>query len=279
MRSLWLTLGMLVPAMAAAQTLTLQLQAPYSAVYSFTASSESAQDMGGMGAMTVNTRVDSRLYLESAQNALDTLTLTWRMQQTTVSVQIPTIGMDTAMELAPIAARLTLLRNGTAVHQQWLDTSGLAGGGMFDQGMLSGLVQGTSHPWKIEFPAKPIKVGESWEITHTDTLDRSTMGSSVRSAKATYRLEALVDTLGTRCARIRSITQFEFSAQRQTQYGTVSVQGTGTGQGVAYVEVESGFLVARHEDSETQMEIAFSGQMEMVGSMQQSMKLHLVRLQ
>jgi hypothetical protein len=50
MRSLWLALGMLVPAMAAAQTLTLRLQAPYSAVYSFTASGESVQDMGGMGA-------------------------------------------------------------------------------------------------------------------------------------------------------------------------------------------------------------------------------------
>jgi hypothetical protein len=279
MRSLRLVFGMLVPAMAAAQTLTLQLQAPYSAVYSFTASIESLQDMGGMGAMTVNTSVESQLRLESAQNARDTLTLTWHMEGTKVS-GIPTGGMDTTMKLAPIAARLTLLRNGTVVHQQWLDTSGLAGGEMFGQGgMLSGLVQGTSHPWKIEFPAKPITVGESWEIAHTDTLDRSGKGSSVRSAKATYRLEALVDTLGTRCARIRSTTQFEFSVQQQTQYGTVSVQGTGTARGVAYVEVKSGFLVARQEDSESQMEMAFSGQIEMVGSMQQSLQYRLVRLQ
>jgi hypothetical protein len=271
---------MLVPAMAAAQTLTLRLQAPYSAVYSFTASGESVQDMGGMGAMTINTSVESQLRLESAQNARDTLTLTWRMEGTKVSVRIPTVGMDTTMQLAPIAARLTLLRNGTVVHRQWLDTSGLAGGEMFGQGgMLSGLVQGTSHPWKIEFPAKPITVGESWEIAHTDTLDRSGKGSSVRSAKATYRLEALVDTLGTRCARIRSTTQFEFSVQQQTQYGTVSVQGTGTARGVAYVEVKSGFLVARQEDSETQMEMALSGQIEMVGSMQQSLQYRLVRLQ
>lgn len=280
MRSLWLALGMLVPAMAAAQTLTLQLQAPYSAVYSFTASSESLQDMSGMGAMTVNTSVESQLRLESAQNARDTLTVTWRMEGTKVSVRIPTDGMDTTMQLAPIAARLTLLRNGTVVHRQWLDTSGLAGGEMFGQGgMLSGLVQGTSHPWKIEFPAKPITVGESWEIAHTDTLDPSGKGSSVRSAKATYRLEALVDTLGTRCARIRSTTQFEFSVQQQTQYGTVSVQGTGTARGVAYVEVKSGFLVARQEDSESQMEMALSGQIEMVGSMQQSLQYRLVRLQ
>jgi len=269
---------MLVPAMAAAQTLTLQLQAPYSAVYSFTASSELVQDISGMGAMTVNTSVESQLRLESAQNARDTLTLTWHMEGTKVS-RIPTGGMDTTMQLAPIAARLTLLRNGTVVHQQWLDTSGLAGGEMFGQGgMLSGLVQGTSHPWKIEFPAKPITVGESWEIAHTDTLDRSGKGSSVRSAKATYRLEALVDTLGTRCARIRSTTQFEFSVQQQTQYGTVSVQGTGTARGVAYVEVKSGFLVARQEDSESQMEMALSGQIEMVGSMQQSLQYRLVRL-
>jgi hypothetical protein len=278
MRSLWLALGMLVPAMAAAQTLTLQLQAPYSAVYSFTASSELVQDISGMGARTVNTSVESQLRLESAQNARDTLTLTWHMEGTKVS-GIPTGGMDTTMQLAPIAARLTLLRNGTVVHQQWLDTSGLAGGEMFGQGgMLSGLVQGTSHPWKIEFPAKPITVGESWEIAHTDTLDRSGKGSSVRSAKATYRLEALVDTLGTRCARIRSTTQFEFSVQQQTQYGTVSVQGTGTARGVAYVEVKSGFLVARQENSESQMEMALSGQIKMVGSMQQSLQYRLVRV-
>jgi hypothetical protein len=273
---------MLVPAMAAAQTLTLQLQAPYSAVYSFTASSELVQDISGMGAMTVNTSVESQLRLESAQNARDTLTVTWHMEGTKVSVRIPTVGMDTAMQLAPIAARLTLLRNGTVVHQQWLDTSGLAGGEMFGQGGILG-VRGTSHPWKIEFPAKPITVGESWEIAHTDTLDPSGRGSSVRSAKATYRLEALVDTLGTRCARIRSTTQFEFSVQQQTQYGTVSltvsVQGTGTARGVAYVEVKSGFLVARQEDSETQMEMAFSGQIETVGSMQQSLQYRLVRLQ
>jgi len=285
MRSLWLVFGMLVPAMAAAQTLTLQLQAPYSAVYSFTASSESVQDISGMGATTVvNTSVESQLRLESAQNARDTLTVTWHMEGTKVSVRIPTGGMDTTMQLAPIAARLTLLRNGTVVHQQWLDTSGLAGGEMFGQGGILG-VRGTSHPWKIEFPAKPITVGESWEIAHTDTLDRSGKGSSVRSAKATYRLEALVDTLGTRCARIRSTTQFEFSVQQQiqygteTQYGTVSVQGTGTARGVAYVEVKSGFLVARQEDSESQMEMAFSGQIEMVGSMQQSLQYRLVRLQ
>jgi hypothetical protein len=282
MRSLWLALGMLVPAMAAAQTLTLQLQAPYSAVYSFTSSSESVQDIGGMGATTVNTSVESQLRLESAQNARDTLTVTWHMEGTKVSVRIPTVGMDTAMQLAPIAARLTLLRNGTVVHQQWLDTSGLAGGEMFGQGGILG-VRGTSHPWKIEFPAKPITVGESWEIAHTDTLDPSGKGSSVRSAKATYRLEALVDTLGTRCARIRSTTQFEFSVQQQIQYGTVygtvSVQGTGTARGVAYVEVKSGFLVARQEDSETQMEMAFSGQIETVGSMQQSLQYRLVRLQ
>ena len=278
MRSLCLALGMLIPAMAAAQTLTLQLQAPYSAVYSFTASSELVQDISGMGAMTVNTSVESQLRLESAQNARDTLTLTWHMEGTKVSVRIPTDGMDTTMQLAPIAARLTLLRNGTVVHQQWLDTSGLAGGEMFGQGWMLGL-RGTSHPWKIEFPAKPITVGESWEIAHTDTLDRSGKGSSVRSAKATYRLEALVDTLGTRCARIRSTTQFEFSVQQQTQYGTVSVQGTGTARGVAYVEVKSGFLVARQEDSESQMEMALSGQIEMVGSMQQSLQYRLVRLQ
>jgi hypothetical protein len=45
------------------------------------------------------------------------------------------------------------------------------------------------------------------------------------------------------------------------------------------VEVKSGFLVARQEDSETQMEMAFSGQIEMVGSMQQSLQYRLVRLQ
>jgi len=278
MRSLWLLLGMLASTAATAQTLTLRLQAPHTAAYSFTLSQETAQEMGQWGAATTTVNLDSRLHLESAQKAPDTLTMTWRMEGTKVSIQLPAMGMDTSMELAPLAARLTLLPNGTVVHQQWLDTGALAASSMFAQGTLSGLMQGSSYPWKIEFPAKPIRMGESWEITHTDSLERSGRGSSVRIAKATYRLEAVLDTMGTRCARIRSTTQFEFSIQQQSEYGTVNVQGSGTSQGLAYVEVESGFLVARHETSEAQMEMAFSGQIDMVGSAQQSLQYRLVRL-
>ncbi len=279
MRSLWLLLGTLTAATATAQMLTLRLQAPYNAAYSFTLSQEMVQEMGQWGATTITTNLDSRLHLESARKATDTLTMTWRMEGTKVSIRLPGMGMDTSLELAPLAAQLTLLPNGTVVHQQWLDTAALAASSMFAQGVLSGLTQGSSYPWKIEFPAKPIRVGESWDITHTDSLERSGRGSSVRTAKVTYRLEAVLDTLGTRCARIRSTTQFEFSIQQQSEYGTVHAQGTGTSQGLAYVELESGFVVVRHETSEAQMEMAFSGQIDMVGSSQQSLQYRLVRLQ
>jgi hypothetical protein len=123
----------------------------------------------------------------------------------------------------------------------------------------------------IRLPDTPVTPGHQWAVEEQDTIagqDAYSRGQSVHHLKATNTLEALVDTLGKRCARIRmSIDSLTLrSTVKQEGWGTITSNGSGQGSTLAYVEVGTGMPVLVTHTLQLELTLTIAGEVELLGS-------------
>jgi len=123
----------------------------------------------------------------------------------------------------------------------------------------------------VRLPDTLVMPGHQWTVEERDTLvseDENARGRSIRHLKATNTLEALVDTLGKHCARIRTaIESFTLrSTVEQKGWGTVTGDGSGQGSALAYVEVGTGMPVIVTRALQLELTTTVVGQVELLGS-------------
>lgn len=123
----------------------------------------------------------------------------------------------------------------------------------------------------VRLPDTLVMPGHQWRVEEQDTLaseDENARGQSIRHLKATNTLEALVDTLGKRCARIRTAIESLTlrSTLEQRGLGTVIGDGSGQGSALAYVEVGTGMPVLVTRTLQLESTITIVGQVELLGS-------------
>ncbi len=125
--------------------------------------------------------------------------------------------------------------------------------------------------WVIPFPTEPMAIGEQWSNEHQDTVQHKS-NLTVSSRRATYILEALVDTLGHRCARIRMTADVAVKFTGQSDIGALAYETTGRSQGISYVELATGFPLVLTEDIAMEGTMAIRGQIELMGTLEQNMR-------
>lgn len=110
------------------------------------------------------------------------------------------------------------------------------------------------------YPDSAVRKGDTWSTVLSDTTSPGE-GQLVTRMKNTMTFEGLVDTLGVSCARVSLRSDSVAISGRSLYMGaTMNVQGSGTAQGVYYVEATSGMIVAHAMDTAIDMQLIMEQQ-------------------
>ncbi len=131
----------------------------------------------------------------------------------------------------------------------------------------------------VPFPAKAVRVGDSWTTLRNDTIPMPTGGGTLVSRvelKHTFR--GVRDTLGVRCWVIETVsTTLEQSGSVTTAAGDFALDGTGQVTNRAYLEAGTGITMALSSESTVQLQMAITGQQSMVIPLDMQTRLTAVR--
>ncbi|MCS6966233.1 MAG: hypothetical protein NZ473_05655 [Candidatus Kapabacteria bacterium] len=131
--------------------------------------------------------------------------------------------------------------------------------------------------WFLPYPAEAIPVGHTWSQAWRDSVQREG-GWAFWSANVRHTLEAIVDTLGHRCARIRSeIDSLKLSSKQRTAFGEDSEERSGRGSMLTYVQLSTGLPLARQGSLDTEGSFVITGQAELLGTFEERMEMQLRR--
>jgi hypothetical protein len=131
--------------------------------------------------------------------------------------------------------------------------------------------------WLLSFPEQSVPIGHQWTSEQRDTTQQDKQ-QTVRYLQVTHTVETVLDTAGYRCARIRSrIDTLAFASSFQTQYGSGTVQGSGSGNAVTYVDLGTGLPLFYRGQMEMEMTMSMSGQIELAGTIEQTLLTELRR--
>jgi len=114
----------------------------------------------------------------------------------------------------------------------------------------------------IEFPGKDVKLGETWKVAKTDTMEQGG-GKVVLSPDHTYTVGAEVDTLGYKCVRIAYSGTVKIKGEGKNMGMNFFVEGEGPSNGIAYFAPKDGLLIVATNNVDLEMTIALTGQMSM----------------
>jgi hypothetical protein len=104
------------------------------------------------------------------------------------------------------------------------------------------------------------KPGDTWEEKTEDATSNAQMGMTL-TAKTDYRmtLEAIVDTLGTRAARVRwESTSLVLKGEMKAGGTEMKIDGDGTMGGLSYFSMKDGLLLSRADNMEVTVRVSTS---------------------
>ncbi|MCS7177565.1 MAG: hypothetical protein NZ960_08170 [Candidatus Kapabacteria bacterium] len=129
--------------------------------------------------------------------------------------------------------------------------------------------------WFLPLPDRAISVGHTWTEEGHDTT-RDEQQTSIYRVSLSHTLEAVVDTLGHRCARIRSeLRSLNIHLTARTQFGQISTEMTGSGVTITYAPLSRGVPIFQRGRLQLEGSFAFGGQAEALGTTEQTMEVVL----
>ncbi|MEN3027521.1 MAG: hypothetical protein ABDH31_07465 [Chlorobiota bacterium] len=149
----------------------------------------------------------------------------------------------------------------------------------FEEGGRSIMINRRRWPsWFFSYPAQAIPVGHTWSEVWRDSIQREDE-QTVWSANVRHTLEAVVDTLGHRCARIRSeIDSLKLSSKARTDFGDdFSMELSGRGVALTYVQLSNGLPLAQQESLDVEGGFVVSGQAEVFETFEERTRIQLRR--
>lgn len=247
--------------------------------YELQATSESTQSFLGLGdggSNSVTGTVQGSLRLRPQAATAETLLV--RMQVDSFALRIQLQGMERPVKdttWIPSEGAATLYAFSPSGQLYWrrsepADTAAEEWLG----GELSTVV--AFPQWLLPLPAEAIPVGYRWESTRQDTAQLSRL-STIVSRRGQHVLEALVDTLGYRCARIQTTAELTTTATGQTDFGSFSYEAKGRLHGTSYLELATGLPILNSEHIEEEGTMAIRGQVELIGTMERTTHYQLRR--
>lgn len=248
-------------------------------VYDLQISDEQRQSLMGFGegdGTTEKIATKTTFHLLPHPSTADTIKIRLQMDSVSLHFHSPELGyaIDTVIIPANRVSVYALSPSGQlySVHQESTDTTPSS---PFTIRIVPSHQQLAL--WRLPLPKTAIPVGHRWTAEEQDTTTQNNQQLIV-SAQTAYTLEAIVDTLGHRCARIRTErSNITLRGKGQTEYGNFSLEGSGRSQGLVYIELSTGFPVVRTEKVDMELTFAMQGQVELLSTSSRSSQLVLQR--
>lgn len=126
-----------------------------------------------------------------------------------------------------------------------------------------------SHP--VVFPEKSISPGEEWSFSYTDT-NETEEGKTISKVSGKYTFNGVEDKNEIKCAKLILDANVSVSGQGIIQGMNYGLEGEGKNIGTLWIDLNSGNLVYMETDTEMEMAMGISGQVEMTIPMTQRFK-------
>ncbi|GEM_PF-1187443 len=247
--------------------------------YDLQMNAEETQSLMGFGEgvpTTAKVSLKTTFHLLPHPPTADTLKIHLRVDSVSLQIRVPEAGYTNDTVIMPITRVFVYALSPSgqlySVHQERTDT-----GRAF---IVLGEILPRQHHlslWRLSFPKTAIPVGHQWTEEERDTVTEKHR-KLITSAQVTYTLEAIVDTLQYRCARIRTErSNITLRGGGQMEFGNLSLEGSGRSQGLVYIELNTGFPVVRMEREDMELNFALQGQVELLGTTSQSFQILLQR--
>ncbi len=126
-----------------------------------------------------------------------------------------------------------------------------------------------SHP--VVFPEKNVSLGDEWTFSYTDT-NATEDGKVISKTTGKYKFNGVEEKNGVRCAKLGIDANISVSGQGVIQGMNYGLEGDGKSMGTLWIDLNRGTLVHMETDTEMEMAMGISGQVEMVMPMTQKFK-------
>lgn len=229
---------------------------------------ESSMEMPGR---EMNSTTTGKIFIHLDAEEIDkdgNITFVYALDSLLLRANVPQMGDTTFKNPAELIGkrnRQVMTANGKKLKSAVVDTAKLTG-------MLAQIGGGLLSAFSLlEFPAKDVKLGESWADTTPDTIKQ--MGNKiVITPNLTYTVAGEVDTLGYKCLRLAYNGTNKIKGEGTNMGMNFFIEGEGPAKGTAYFAPQEGLLVAKISERDLEMTVALTGQMSMTISQSSSEK-------
>jgi hypothetical protein len=128
-----------------------------------------------------------------------------------------------------------------------------------------------NYTFSLVFPQDELTPGKSWSFSYSDTSSAEE-GKTIVKTSGKYTFEGVEEKLGLKCARLKLDANLSLSGSGTIQGMNYGLEGEGKNKGTVWVEVKSGMIVYSEMDTEMDMAMGISGQVEMTMPMTQKVK-------
>ncbi len=128
-----------------------------------------------------------------------------------------------------------------------------------------------NYTFSLIFPQDELTPGKSWSFSYSDTTT-SEEGKTIVKTNGKYTFEGVEEKIGLKCARLKLDADLSISGSGTIQGINYGLEGEGKNKGTIWVEVKSGMIVYSEMDTEMDMAMGISGQVEMTMPITQKVK-------
>lgn len=190
------------------------------------------------------------------------------MSSDTMSVAVKSTRGDTLIvpkEMIGKRTRVTVSRLGKVSNRETIDTIKLTG---------TIRLVGQRETMRFHaFSSKPVKLGEKWTSTRSDTSD-AMGGKTVVVSTVEYTLAAKSKKAGKECLEIDFAGKMSITGKGSMMGMEIFVEGSGTTSGAVFVDPKTGLPLLEESKTEMETTAALTGQQNMTIPSSQSVISH-----
>ncbi len=159
--------------------------------------------------------------------------------------------------------RLSISNKGEILDKEMIDSVDLSG-------EFSQLIAQQSQQF-IKFPEKSLSVGDAWEEHRVDTMAVQ-FGQIVAQSDYNYTLDTTESKLGHDCVRITFNADIKLEGEGSMRGISLNIEGNGKAKGTIHFDQNAGEIIAQDADTENHLNVAASGEQQMIIPISQTTK-------
>lgn len=187
--------------------------------------------------------------------------------KTKVKVQAP--ALDTTIIVpAGFKFKQKLDKYGKTVAFEVIEMKGLQSPEMSE---MNREIQKRNYSHTVVFPEKNISPGDKWDFSYVDSVSGEVEKLFTKTA-GTYTFIGVEDKNGIRCAKLNLDANTSISGKGVIQGMNYGLEGEGKNVGVLWVDLKTGTLVHSETETEIEMAMGISGQVQLTVPITQRFK-------